>query len=139
MSKIIKSMIVACLAFFSPALPLFFAVGAVIFADTVTGVWKVRKTDIKFSSTELRKGFVSKMVFYQGAVLTMYLLDIWVIGEFMAIFNSINLVATKLVCVGLVSVELISINENFEAVTGKSILHGVKSFLNGYNNIKKDL
>jgi hypothetical protein len=56
--KYFKIILASIVAFFAPALPLFFAVGLAIFMDTVFGVWKVRRTDIKFSSTELRKGFV---------------------------------------------------------------------------------
>jgi hypothetical protein len=100
---------------------------------------KSKKREQVFSSSALRKGMVSKMVIYQSCVITMFLLDVWVVGEFMAIFNDINFVATKMLCMALITIEIISINENFEAVTGKSIFHGLKKFLNSYNEIKRDL
>jgi hypothetical protein len=137
--KYFKIILASIVAFFAPALPLFFAVGLAIFMDTVFGVWKVKKTGQVFSSSALRKGMVSKMVIYQSCVITMFLLDVWVVGEFMAIFNDINFVATKMLCMALITIEIISINENFEAVTGKSIFHGLKKFLNSYNEIKRNL
>ena len=139
MTKLIKSIGIGISAMFAPAVPLFMAVGLAIFADTVSGVWKVKKNKQTFDSKKLRLGLVSKMLAYQGVVATMFLLDVWILGEFMALFNDINLVATKLVCMGLISIEVISINENFQEVTGKSIMQGIKAFINSYNDIKKDL
>ena len=140
LSKTMAYIPVAVLAFISPVIPIIIAVGIAIFTDTVFGIWAVRKTNPKqFKSTVLRKGLVTKLFFYQTSVFTIYLIDKLILGEVLALFNSIPFIATKIVALALISIELVSINEKFEIVHNKSIIRGIKDFINSYNTIKKDL
>lgn len=131
---------IAVFGFFAPVYGVLAAVGLAIIVDTFFGVWKVKKTTPHlFSSTALRKGFVTKVVFYQVAVLTIFCLDYLVLMEFSKLFHSMDYLVTKLLGVSLIMIEAVSINESFKDVNGKNIIQGIKDFINSYNTIKKDL
>jgi len=140
LTKIMGYIPLAVLTFISPLIPVIIAVGIAIFTDTLFGIWAVKKTDPEsFKSSVLRKGFVTKLFFYQSVVLTIFLIDSLILGEIIQLFNQIPHLATKIVALALIAIEAVSMDEKFKAVHNKSIVQGIKDFINSYNTIKKDI
>jgi hypothetical protein len=99
-----------------------------ILIDTVTGVYKAKKRKEKVTSRKLSQ-VISKMFLYQLTVITFFLLDKYLLGEFIGKFTSIPLFLTKVSAIILASIEVVSINENFTAITGKSMWTQIKLIL----------
>lgn len=125
-------------AFLLPIKPLAFLVALAILIDTVTGLAKARKLKEKITSRKLSR-FISKMILYLGCLICFYALDKFLIGELIASFSSIPLLATKLVAVSLVFVELLSIDENFKAGWNYSMFGALKKMLIRAKEIKGDI
>jgi hypothetical protein len=123
-----KVMIAVIGAFLMPIEPLLVLIGAMILVDTITGVYKARKKKEKVTSRKLSQ-VISKMFLYQLTVITFFLLDSYLLGEFVSIFTSIPLFLTKVSAILLASIEVVSINENFTAITGKSLWKQIKLIL----------
>jgi hypothetical protein len=115
-------------AFLLPLQGLLILIGLMIAIDTFTGVYKARKKKEKVTSRKL-SNVISKMLLYQLTLLTFYILDVYLLGEFVSIFTSIPLFLTKLTAIILCSIEVVSINENFTAITGKSLWTQIKLIL----------
>lgn len=131
---------IAVFGFFAPVVPLLLGVGVAIFIDTLFGIWAVKKTEPElFNSRALRKGLVTKLFFYQTVVIGIFIIDSLILHEFSSMFSELPLLITKLVAIALVLIEGVSIDEKFKKVHNKSIIQGIKDFINSYNTIKKDL
>lgn len=138
--KLVLAVSTATFGYLVPVFPLIIAVGVVIFVDTIFGVWAVKKTAPKsFSSNALRKGFVTKLFFYQAVVIGIFLIDKLILHEFSALFSDMEFIVTKLVAVALIMIEGVSIDEKFYIVHKRHIVQGLKDFINSYNTIKNDI
>lgn len=126
------------LAFLMPIAPLLITVGVFIFADTITGIWKAKKTGDKITSRKLSV-IVSKMVLYQSAIILFFLLEKYIIGDMVAFFVSIPWFLTKLVACTLCSIEVKSIDENYTAITGVSMWDRFKKLLARAKEVKDDI
>jgi len=82
---------------------------------------------------------VSKMVLYQSAIITFFVLEKYVIGEFTILITSIPLIATKLVTVTLLYIESLSIVEGWSAISGVNIFSKFKEMLSRGRKIKDDI
>ena len=125
------------LAFFMPIYGLLLAVGLVIVADTITGVYKAKKLKQKITSRRLSE-IVSKMFLYQGVVVLFFFIDRFILGEFIQMFIEIPLFLTKVVSALLCFIEVKSIDENFEAITGQSLWSKLKDLLARTKELKED-
>src|SRR4051812_16675179 len=86
------------LSFILPVKDLMVLVGIMIFIDTLTGLWKARKTSEKITSRKLSHT-VSKLALYQCALLTVYIIEKFGLGELVVRMISVPLFLTKVVCV----------------------------------------
>ena len=93
-------------AFVLPIKPLIILVGLLIVLDTISGVYKAIKTKEKISSKKLSR-VISKMLLYQCGLITFYILEKYLLGEFIISFSSIQFLLTKIVAVFFCSVELL--------------------------------
>ena len=75
------------------------------------------------------KRTVSKSFLYSGAIVSIFLLEKFVIADLIGLFISVDLVLTKAFTFYVVFVEIKSINESYFEVTKQNILKSFKKFL----------
>ena len=85
-------------------------VGIFIFLDTVFGIWAAKQQKQPLRSSKLAR-FISKLFVYNTVVITAYILDVNLLGEFFLLFLSIPLAITKITVIALVVNEVYSIDE----------------------------
>lgn len=125
-------------AFLLPIQPLLLLVGMMIVMDTILGIWKAIKIKEKISSRKL-SNVISKMILYQGTIITFYLIECYVLGEFVNLFIQIPHFLTKIMAVILVGVELTSAHENFEIITKINLWKTFKTLVKRGTEAKNDL
>jgi hypothetical protein len=100
---------------FVPIQGLLIAVGAAIILDTFTGVFKsVKLKGWKSIESRILSNIVSKMVLYEICVLFLFLIDKFVLNEFVIHWFKFDFMFTKICAIMLIFVELVSIKENIE-------------------------
>ena len=131
---------VPILAFLSPAIPLILTVGMFIVADTVFGVAKIiKQKGWKGYTSKGLSSIVSKMVLYSSCVLLTFCLEKFMLDEFVKVLTAIPYFLTKIVAILLCYIEIKSILENFEAITGVNLWSTFKNMLSRAKSIKTDL
>lgn len=125
-------------AFLLPINGLIIAVGVGIVIDTITGIWKAKKIKEIITSHKL-SAVVSKMVLYQLSIISFFIIDKYLLGEFVQLFINIPLFITKLLAAFLLTIELISVNENLNVITGKNYFKLFKLYLLRVKEIKTDI
>jgi len=125
-------------SFFLPISGILFLIAFAIVVDTITGIWKAKKLKIKITSRKL-SAVVSKLMLYEVAVIGFYLIDFWILNDIILKFFSVPLMLTKILSLILVSIEVMSINENYKAVKGIDIWQGMKNLFARAKEIKTDL
>lgn len=125
-------------AFLMPISGLLFLVGFVIVLDTVTGIWKSIKNKTKITSRGL-SAIISKMLLYEVTVILFYMIDHFILNNIILQFFSVQLLLTKVLALILVSIEVMSINENYKAVKGLDLWQAMKNLFARAKDIKKDI
>ena len=127
-----------------PICGILILIGAAVSLDTITGIWKARKTKQKVTSRKL-SAIVSKILLYEATVMLFYLMDYFLLNDIVINFFSIELLTTKILSLVLVSIEIVSINENYKAVKGidlwaslKNLFARAKEVTGDFKNIKKN-
>lgn len=126
------------LLFFAPIQGLLISVGTAIALDTIFGIAKSIKLGEKITSRKL-SNIVSKFVLYQAAVLLIFNIDTFLLGEFFKMWFSIPYFFTKVVTIILIFIEAVSIKENFEQAFNVDVLKMLKKFLKRSAEIKEDI
>ena len=124
--------------FFMPISGILFLIVFAILVDTITGIWKSRKLKIPITSRGL-SAIVSKLFLYEVAVILTYMIDKFILNDIILVFFSIPLMLTKILALVLVSIEVISTSENYEAVRGINIWSSLKNLLQRSREIKQDI
>lgn len=118
------------LAVLSPVKPMIYVALLAIVLDTAFGVWRsVKKGGWKSIRSRRLSHVVSKSLLYCGAILFIFLVEKYIAADLLAHFIAVDLVMTKIVAFFCVAVEVKSINESYESVTGKNILKSLRSFV----------
>jgi hypothetical protein len=125
-------------AFLMPISGLLFLVGFVIVLDTITGVWKSYKNKVKITSRGL-SAIISKMLLYEVTVIMFYMIDKFILNDIILHFFSVELLLTKVLALILVSIEVMSINENYKAVKGLDLWQAMKNLFARAKDIKKQV
>ena len=125
-------------AFLMPISGLLFLVGFVIVLDTITGVWKSVKNKVKITSRGL-SAIISKMLLYEVTVIMFYMIDQFILNNIILQFFSVDLLLTKILALILVSIEVMSINENYKAVKGLDLWQAMKNLFARAKEIKKEV
>jgi hypothetical protein len=125
-------------AFLMPISGLLFLVGFVIVLDTVTGIWKSIKNKTKITSRGL-SSIISKMLLYEVTVILFYMIDHFILNNIILQFFSVQLLLTKILALILVSIEVMSINENYKAVKGLDLWQAMKNLFARAKDIKKEV
>ena len=124
-------------AFFMPITGLMFLIGFAIFVDTITGVWKAKKLKQPITSRRL-SSVISKMLLYEITVILFYLIDYFILNDIVLTFFSVPLMLTKMLSLVLVSIEVVSINENYKAVKGLDLWISAKNLITRAKELKND-
>jgi hypothetical protein len=123
-------MITSILAVVSPVFPMIYIALLAILIDTGFGVWRsVKKGGWKSIRSRRLSHVISKSLLYSGAILFVFLIEKYIAADIVANFISIDLIMTKIVAFFCVVVEIKSINESYESVTGKNVLKSLREFI----------
>ena len=123
-------MITSILAVISPVFPMIYIALLAILIDTGFGVWRsVKKGGWKSIRSRRLSHVISKSLLYSGAILFVFLIEKYIAADIVANFISIDLIMTKIVAFFCVVVEIKSINESYESVTGKNVLKSLREFI----------
>lgn len=123
------------LMFFTPVVGILIAVGVAIVLDTILGIAKAIILKDKITSRKL-SNIVSKFILYQSAVLLLYTIDKFLLGEFFKIWFSIPFFFTKVIAIVIIFIELTSMKENFEAAFKVDIFKKLKELLRRSKELK---
>ena len=131
-------------SFFLPIVGILILIGAAVLLDTLSGIYKSRKLKQPITSRKL-SAIISKILLYEATVILFYLIDYFLVNEIVYSFFSIDMLVTKVLALTLVSIEVVSINENYRAIYGKDIWSALKNLFarakevtQDFKNIKKD-
>jgi hypothetical protein len=118
------------LAVISPVKPIVYIALLAIILDTSFGVWRsVKKGGWKAIRSRRLSHVISKSILYCGAILFAFLIEKYIAADLLANFISTDLIMTKIVAFFCVAVEIKSMNESYESVTGKNILKSLREFI----------
>ena len=134
----ISSIFAVIAAFLLPIKAIMITVGLAILADTVVGIYKSKKKGEKITSRKLSQ-VVSKMFLYQGAIVLFFCIEKFILVDFIVLFTGIPLFLTKLVGALMVFIEVQSISESIESLTGKSIWVRIKEMITRAKEVKEDI
>jgi hypothetical protein len=123
-------MITSMLAVISPVFPMIYIAILAILIDTAFGIWRsVKKGGWKSIRSRRLSHVISKSLLYSGAILFTFLIEKYIAADLIAQFVAIDLVMTKVIAFFCVVVEVKSINESYESVTGKNMLKALRGFI----------
>jgi hypothetical protein len=113
--KYINYLISSLVLLFVPIYGLLIAVGAAIVLDTFTGIFKSVKLRGWCSiRSRILSNIISKMALYEICILFLFLIDKFVLNEFIVKWFGFDFMFTKICAILLIFVELVSIKENIE-------------------------
>ena len=138
--KYIQFILTSILLLFAPIYGLLIAVAAAIILDTITGIFKSIKIN-GWSSIRSRKlsNIISKMLLYEVCVLFLFLMDKFLLNEFVKSAFGFEFMFTKICAILLMFIELVSIKENIEEGFKVNIWALLKKLLNRAKEIKSDI
>jgi hypothetical protein len=123
-------MITSMLAVIAPVFPMIYIAILAILIDTAFGIWKsVKKGGWKSIRSRRLSHVISKSLLYSGAILFTFLIEKYIAADLIAQFVAVDLVMTKVIAFFCVVVEVKSINESYESVTGKNMLKALRVFI----------
>jgi len=138
-----KLMAIIC-SFFLPIVGILILIACSVLLDTITGIWKAKKLKQPITSRRL-SAIMSKILLYEATVILFYLIDYFLVNEIVYSFFSIEMLVTKVLALTLVSIEVVSINENYRAIYQKDIWSALKNLFarakevtQDFKNIKKN-
>lgn len=114
----------------APVTPLVIIAICFIWVDLCFGIW--RSVKLKGWKSIRSRGLartVSKSLLYIGGIVAVYALEKYVIADLIGLFIRVDLVLTKAFTFFCVFIEITSINESFQDVTGNNVLKSFKEFL----------
>jgi hypothetical protein len=123
-----------------PIYGLLVAVGASIILDTFTGIFKSVRLN-GWSSIRSRKlsNVISKMALYEICILFLFVMDKYVLNEFVKHAFGFEFMFTKVCAIVLIFVELVSVKENIEETFSIDIWALLKKALNRAKETKDDI
>lgn len=127
--------VTSLIMFFTPITGILIAVAVAIALDTIFGVSKAIVKKEKLTSRR-SSNIISKFVLYQSAVLLIYTIDTYLLGEFFKLWFSIDYFFTKIVTIIIIFIEMLSMKENFEEAFDINIVDKLKEALQRTKEIK---
>lgn len=125
MKQFLYNLGVSAMAALAPIKPVMITVGILIISDLISGVWAARKRGEEITSAALGRT-VTKMVVYQTAVITGFLLQRYLLADALPVVNLVGGV------IGMV--EFKSFIENANSIVGGDILREIIKKLSSKND-----
>jgi hypothetical protein len=113
--KYLNYIVSSLILLFVPIYGLLLAVAAAIILDTFTGIFKSVKLK-GWSSVRSRilSNIISKMALYEVCILFLFVIDKFLLNEFIVKWFGFDFMFTKICAILLIFIELVSIKENVE-------------------------
>jgi phage-related holin len=127
-AKNAQPLLLSILAVFAPIKSILIVTGFLIITDLISGILAAKKRGETISSSGLRRT-VTKMLVYNLAVISGFLVEKYMISDILAI--------SKLIAGVISIVELKSILENLNTINGSSIFKGIIEKLGSSNDSPK--
>lgn len=138
--KYLQYLLASILLLFAPVYGLLVAVGTAIILDTFTGVFKsVKLSGWKSIRSRKLSNIVSKMMLYEVCVLLLFLMDKYLLNEFVILWFGIEYMFTKICAILLIFIELVSVKENIEEAYKIDIWAMLKKLLSRAKEINSDI
>ena len=125
------------LSFFLPIIGILILIAASVILDTITGIWKAKKLKQRITSRRL-SAIISKILLYEATVMLFFAMDKFLLNDIIMQFFSIDLLTTKVLALTMVSIEVISINENYKAVKGIDLWASLKNLFARAKEVTSD-
>jgi len=125
------------LSFFLPIVGILILIAASVILDTITGIWKSKKLKQPITSRRL-SAIISKILLYEATVMLFFAMDKFLLNDIVMQFFSIDLLTTKVLALVLVSIEVISINENYYAIYQKDLWDALKNLFARAKEVTSD-
>lgn len=124
---------------FVPIYGLLIAVGSAIVLDTFTGIFKsIKLNGLQSIRSRKLSNVISKMALYEICIIFLYLIDNFVLNEFIHKAFGFDFMFTKICAILLIFVELVSIKENIEETFKIDIWNLLKVAFNRAKELKSD-
>lgn len=138
--KYLNYIFTSLILLFVPIYGLLIAVGSAIVLDTYTGIFKsIKLNGLKSIRSRKLSNIISKMALYEICIVFLYLIDNYVLNEFIKSAFGFDFMFTKICAILLIFVELVSIKENIEETFKVDIWRLLKKSFNRAKEIKSDL
>lgn len=134
----LSNILTALLLFFAPIKGIILMVALATILDTGFGLWKAYKIGEKITSKIFRHGLVPKLVSYIAVIMLVYASDVFIINALTMTVVSVDFIATKVIALVLLSIEVKSMDESFVAVKGYSFIDTIKSVILKMKNVRKE-
>jgi len=133
------------IAFFTPLLPLMLIVGCFILFDTYMGRKASKVKAIAqginprewVTSRKTRKGLFSKLLLYNAVLLSIHLVDLYMLGDLVDQYSPLSHAVTRLGVVVLCWVEYDSIDEKYYEINGVTLTSVIKDKIDKFKNLLK--
>lgn len=126
--------------FFAPIQGLLIAVAFGIMLDTFTGIFKsIKLNGLQSIRSRTLSNVISKMLLYQVSIISLYIIDKFLLNELVNLHFSTKFLFTKLVAIVLVFIELVSIKENIEEALKVDIWKLLKKVITRAKEVKTDI
>jgi len=113
--KYINYVVSSLILLFVPIYGLLIAVGAAIVLDTFTGIFKsVKLRGWSSIRSRILSNIISKMALYEVCILFLFVIDKFLLNEFILHWFGFTFMFTKICAILLIFIELVSIKENIE-------------------------
>lgn len=138
--KYLNYILSSLILLFVPIYGILTAVAAAIILDTFTGIFKSIKLNgwCSIRSKKLSH-IVSKMLLYEICILLLFVIDKFILNEFIFKWLSIDFMFTKICAILLIFIELVSIKENIEAAYNIKIWDLLKKAFLRAKEVKDDI
>jgi hypothetical protein len=138
--KYLQYLFASILLFFVPIHGLLVAVAMAITLDTFTGIFKsIKLHGLKSIRSRKLSTIISKMLLYEVTVLLLFLMDKYLLNEFVILWWGIEFMFTKMCAIVLIFIELVSVKENIEEAYNIDIWNMLKRLLSRAKEIKSDI
>jgi hypothetical protein len=138
--KYLNYIVSSLILLFVPIYGILIAVATAIILDTFTGIFKsVKLNGWKSFRSRRLSHIVSKMLLYEICVLLLFVIDKFIINEFIFKWLKIDFMFTKICAILLIFVELVSIKENIEAAFKIDIWKLLKKVFLRAREVKDDI
>lgn len=136
--KWIKYILGSLFVFLSPIKSLLFIVGFIVVIDTILGILRSRKLNIKFTSRRFYS-FFKKSLVYQLLIITTFLIDKNLINEFMNMIVVMDYLTTKVITAAICFNEITSILENLKIGFNIDLVDYIKKLFKFSKKVKEGI